>query len=135
VSADPRTIPELISALTADLASLVRKESELVRAEIAEKASEVTHAGLRGGVGAALLLGAFLVLLEAAVLALSRVMDPLWASIIVAVVVGGVGFILLRTAVAGIRPSRLAPERSTRQLSKDAQMISKDAQMIKEPSK
>ncbi|MBV8683891.1 MAG: phage holin family protein [Caulobacteraceae bacterium] len=123
MSADSRTIPDLIAALAADLGALVRKESELVRAEIAEKASEVTHAGMRVGVGAAFLLGSFLVLLAAAVLALSKAMDPLWASIIVAVVVGAAGFILLRTGSAGMKPSHLAPERSARQISKDAHMI------------
>ena len=123
MSADSRTIPELISALAAELGALVRKESELVRAEISEKAAEVTQAGMRAGVGAACLMGAFLVLLAAAVLALSKVMDPLWASIIVAAVVGAAGFILLRTSSAGMKPSHLAPERSARQLSKDAHMI------------
>lgn len=123
MSADPRSIPELISALASDLGNLVRKESELVRAEISEKASEVTQAGMRAGVGAALLMGAFLVLLAAAVLALSKVMDPLWASIIVAVVVGAAGFILLRKGASSMKPTHLAPERSARQLSKDAHMI------------
>jgi Flp pilus assembly protein TadB len=123
VSDDPRTIPELISALASDLGNLVRKESELVRAEIGEKASEVTQAGMRAGVGATFLLGAFLVLLAAAVLALSKVMDPLWASILVAAVVGAAGAVLLRMGTASMKPSHLTPERSARQLSKDAQMI------------
>ena len=120
---DHRTIPELVSALTADLANLVRKESELVRAEISEKISDATHAGAWMGVGAALLLGAFLVLLEALVLALSKMMDPLWASIIVAVVVGGAGFLLIRTALAKVRAANLAPDRSVRQIGKDARMV------------
>lgn len=120
---DYRTIPDLVSALTADLANLVRKESELVRAEISEKISDATHAGAWMGVGAALLLGAFLVLLEALVLALSKMMDPLWASIIVAVVVGGAGFLLIRTALAKVRPGNLAPDRSVRQIGKDARMV------------
>ena len=120
---DHRTIPDLLSALTADLANLVRKESELVRAEISEKISDATHAGAWMGVGAALLLGAFLVLLEALVLALSKMMDPLWASIIVAVVVGGAGFLLIRIALAKVRPGSLAPDRSVRQIGKDARMV------------
>jgi Putative Actinobacterial Holin-X, holin superfamily III len=120
---DQRTIPELVSALTADLANLVRKESELVRAEISEKISDATHAGAWMGVGVALLLGAFLVLLEALVLALSKMMDPLWASIVVAVVVGGAGFLLIRTTLAKVRPGNLAPDRSVRQIGKDARMV------------
>ena len=34
-----RTLPELVSTLTTDLATLVRKESELVRTEMGEKLS------------------------------------------------------------------------------------------------
>ena len=30
---DPRSLPELISAVTGDLANLMRKESELIRSE------------------------------------------------------------------------------------------------------
>lgn len=123
MTADTRTIPELLSALTSELANLVRKESELVRTEISEKVDQATHAGARIGVGAALLLGAFQVVLAALVLALSKVMDPLWASIIVAVVVGAAGFVLIRSAAAAIRPANLAPERSQRQLHKDARMV------------
>ena len=55
---DPRSLAELVSALTSELASLVRKESELVRTEIAEKASQTGRAGVQLGIGAALLLGA-----------------------------------------------------------------------------
>ncbi len=101
----------------------MRKESELVRAEVSEKISSAAHAGQQIGIGAALLLGAFLVLLEALVLALSKVMDPLLASIIVGVVVAGVGFVLIRGAVSKLKPSALAPERSARQLGKDAHLV------------
>ena len=36
-NAEGRTLPELVSQLTTDLATLVRKESELVRTELTEK--------------------------------------------------------------------------------------------------
>ena len=122
-NADPRSLPELFSSVTSELTDLMRKESELVRAEVSEKISSAAHAGQQIGVGAALLLGAFLVLLEALVLALSKVMDPLLASIIVGVVVAGVGFVLIRGAVSKLKPSALAPERSARQLGKDAHLV------------
>jgi len=120
---DPRSIPELISTLTGDLANLVRKESELVRAEVTEKIHQTAKAGQTLSIGAALLLGAFLVLLQALVLALSKVMDPLWASIVVGVTVGLVGFSLVRGAMKQVRPAELAPDRTARQLHKDAQFM------------
>jgi formate hydrogenlyase subunit 4 len=120
---DTRTLPELVSAVTGDLADLVRKESELVRTEVSEKISQAGHAAGQASIGAALLLGAFLVLLQALVLGLSKVMDPLWASLLVGVAVAVLGFVLVMGAIAKVKPARLQPDRTTRQLQKDAQMV------------
>lgn len=120
---DPRSIPELVASVTTELANLVRKEGELVRTEVAEKVQQAVRAGQKLSIGAALLLGAFLVLLQALVLALSELMDPLWASIVVGVVVGLIGFSLVRTGARQVRPRELAPDRARRQLQKDAEMM------------
>jgi hypothetical protein len=120
---DTRTLPELVSTLTGDLATLVRRESELVRTEVGEKLEQVTKAGMRIGIGAALLLGAALVLLQALVLALAHFMDPLWASLIVGIVVGAIGFVLVRGAASMVKPTELMPDRAARQLQKDAQFV------------
>ena len=125
---DPRSIPELVSALTSDLANLVRKESELVRTEVAEKIGHAAKAGQMLGVGSALMLGAFLVLLQAIVLALSKVMDPLWASLLVAIVVGLVGYSLIKGATKKVAPAELAPDRAARQIRKDAQFVKEQVQ-------
>ena len=125
---DTRSIPELISELTGDLATLVRKESELVRTEVAEKLAQTAKAGQQIGLGGALLIGAFLVLLQALVLALSKVMDPLWASTVVGLVVGLIGFGLIKSAARKITPAGLAPERSARQFQKDAQLVKEQVQ-------
>jgi len=128
MDADPRSIPELVSALTGDLADLVRKESELVRTEVTEKLAQTARAGQLIGIGGGLLLGAFLVLLQALVLALSKIMDPLWASVVVGLVVGLIGFSLIKTAAKKITPAGIAPERSARQLQKDAQLVKEQVQ-------
>lgn len=125
---DTRSIPELVGALTGDLATLVRKEGELARTEVTEKLQQAAKAGQTLSIGAALLLGAFLVLLQALVLALSKVMDPLWASIVVGLVVAGIGYGLIKSAVARMKPDQLAPGRSARQLQKDAQLVKDQVQ-------
>jgi xanthine/uracil permease len=122
-ASDPRSIPELLSTLTGDLADLVRKEGELVRTEVSEKIHQTAKAGQTLGIGAALLLGAFLVLLQALVLVLSKIMDPLWASLVVGVSVGLVGYSLIRAAMSRVHPQQLAPDRTARQLQKDAQFV------------
>lgn len=120
---DPRSIPQLISALTSDLATLVRKEGELIRTEVSEKLHQTTRAGGEIAAGGVLLLAALMVLLQALVLALSKVMDPLWASVIVGVAVAAAGYLLVKSGLKMMQPDHMRPERSTRQLQKDAQLV------------
>jgi uncharacterized membrane protein SpoIIM required for sporulation len=121
--ADSRSIPEIISAVTGDLANLVRKESELVRTEVSEKISDAAKAGVSMSIGAALLLGGFLCLIAALVLGLSHIMDPAWAALLVGVVAGLVGYTLVRGAAKKVQPAALTPDRATRQIHKDAQLV------------
>jgi len=120
---DSRSIPDVISDVARDLANLVRKESELVRTEVSEKIADAAKAGVSMSMGAALLLGGALCLLAAMVLALSHVMDPAWAALLVAVVAGLGGYTLVKGAAKKVQPSALAPDRATRQIQKDAQLV------------
>jgi hypothetical protein len=120
---DGRSLPDLVLGLTRDLAELVRKESELVRTEVSEKLATVGRAGAGLGIGAALLIGAFLLLLQAVVLALSKLMDPVWATILVGASAGLAGFLLVRSSAAKLSPAELTPDRSTRQLGKDLNLV------------
>ena len=118
-----RTIPELISMLTSDLATLVRKESELVRAELSEKLRAAGKAAGEIAAGGVLLLAALLVLLQALVGALALMIGAIWAALLVGVVVAILGFVLVRTGLKLMKPENLSPERTARQLQKDAQLV------------
>jgi pilus assembly protein TadC len=118
-----RSIADLIGQLTGDLAGLVRKESELIRAELTEKLSRAVKAIGDIAAGGLLLVAALLVLLQALVIALSKFMDPLWASLIVGVGVAAVGYVLVRMGMKAISPDGLKPDRSARQLKKDADLV------------
>lgn len=120
---DPRSLPQLVADLTHDLSTLVRKESELVRVEFKENLQQVARGGAKLAVGAVLLLAALMVLLQTLVLGLSKVMDPVWASLLVGVVVAVVGFVLLRNGAQSAQPSNLRPDRAANQLKKDAQLV------------
>jgi len=120
---DPRTLPELVSQLTTDLATLVRKESELVRTELGEKISVAGKAAGEIAAGGLLMIAALLVLLQALVLALSKVMDPLWASLLVGGGVAALGYVLVRAGMKMLKPENLTPDRSARQLQKDAELM------------
>lgn len=120
---EAKGLTDLIAQLGGDLAALVRKESELVRAELTEKASSMGKAVGDIAAGGLLMVAALLVLLQALVLALSKIMDPIWASLLVGVIVAAVGFMLVRAGMKMMSLDGLKPNRTTRQLKKDAQLM------------
>lgn len=120
---DPRSLPQLLADLTHDLSTLVRKESELVRVEFKENLQQVARGGAKVAVGAVLLLAAVMILLQTLVLGLSKIMDPVWASLLVGVVVAIVGFVLLRNGARSASPAVLRPDKAATQLKKDAQFV------------
>jgi xanthine/uracil permease len=117
--ADARTFPQLLGDLTSDLTSLLRKESELVRAEFGEKVSLLGKAGGEIAGGAICLLAALMVLLQALSIALSKYMDAAWASLLVGVVIALIGLVLVRAGAKMASPDGLRPDRSIRQVEKD----------------
>lgn len=119
----PQSTVDLIGQLTGDLATLVRKEAELVRAETSEKLRLVGKAVADVAAGGLLLMAALLVLLQALVLALSKVMDPTWASLLVGLGVAGVGYMLVRMGLKAMSMDALKPDRAARQLKKDAELM------------
>ena len=119
-------LADLVGQLGVDLAGLVRKESELIRAELTEKVSAAGKAVADIAAGGLLLVAALLVLLQALVLALAKVMDPLWASLLVGLGVAAVGYLLVRAGKKALSPDALKPDRTARQLRKDAELIKGD---------
>lgn len=116
-------VADLLGQLGGEIAGLVRKEVELAKVEVSEKVSTVGKAAADIAAGGLLMVAALLVLLQALVLALSKLMDPIWASLLVGVVVAGVGYMLLRIGMKMLSMKGLAPDRSARQLKKDAELI------------
>ena len=62
-----RSVPDLLGDLVNQTTTLVRKEVQLARAELGEKVSVVGAAGMSLGIGAALLLGALIALIQGAI--------------------------------------------------------------------
>lgn len=116
-------VADLLGQLGGDITALVRKEAELARAEVSEKLNAAGKAVTDIAAGGLLLVAALLVLLQALVLALSKIMDPIWAALLVGLVVAAVGYLLLRAGMKAISLKGLAPDRSARQLKKDAELM------------
>lgn len=119
---ETRSLPQLLGDLSSDLTGLLRKESELVRAEVSEKLAQLVKASGEMAAGAICLMVALLILLQAVVIALAKVVGAGWASLIVGTAVAVLGLILVRAGAKSAAPRQLTPERSLRQVEKDAQL-------------
>jgi hypothetical protein len=132
--ADPRSVPQLLSDLARELTTLFKKEGQLIRAELSEKANKLQVGIGSAAAGAIMLLVALNVLAGALVVAIARIgadtADPAiqnsgigigWASLIVGVVLAAIGAFLVRKGVSDM--SDLTPERTVNQVSQDANFV------------
>lgn len=118
----PRSVPEIISDLFGQLSTLVRKETLLARTEVSENVATVGRGlGLIIG-GAVLLIPAIVILLQAGVAALISTYGwaPYWSALLVGGVVLILGLILLSVGMGRLRIANLLPNRTVRQLQRDA---------------
>jgi hypothetical protein len=117
------SVGQLISDISDDLSKLFRQEVELAKAEVREEAKKAGKAaGMLGAAGFAGYMVALLVTL-AVVAALSNVMDPGWAALIVAVVWAVVGVVLYATGRQRLRTVSPVPRQTVETLKEDAQWL------------
>jgi hypothetical protein len=118
---DDRSLGELFSELSAETSRLVRKEVELATTEMTAKARTAgVHVAIAAS-GAALAHAALLVLLAAIVVGLSQLgVAPALAAVIVAVVVGVLGFVLIQMGVSRLRATPVVPTHTVQSLKEDA---------------
>jgi Putative Actinobacterial Holin-X, holin superfamily III len=122
---DERGIGDLFSDLANETGTLIRQEVALAQAELTQKATDagknVASLAIGGFVGYA----AFLALLAAIIAGLSYLM-PVWVSaLIVALVVGGVGYYLINSAITNFKKADLAPRETVTTLKEDAKWLKK----------
>lgn len=127
-----RSLPDIFSDLVAQFTTLVQKEAQLARAEISESIGKAT-----GGIsfvigGSVLLIPALVVLLNAAVAAITERghLAPYWSALIVGGIVLILGLVLLAIGSNRLRPSHMIPNRTIHQFQRDAS-VAKD--QFKEP--
>jgi hypothetical protein len=124
-TSDPRSVPQLLSDLARDLTTLLRKEGQLIRAELSEKVTKIQVGAGSALAGAIVLLVALNVLAAALVVAISKIGEPDlgggWAALIVGVILAVIGAILVKKGTDSM--SNLTPERSVNQVSQDANLV------------
>jgi len=117
-----RSLPDIFSDLVAQFTSLLQKEGQLARAELSENIGKAAM-GLGFVIGGAvLLIPALVVLLDAAVVAITERghLAPYWSALIVGGAVLILGLVLLAFGTSRLRPSNMLPTRTMQQLQRDA---------------
>lgn len=119
-----RNVSELFASLVEHLSRLFRKEVQLARAEATEKMQQATGALASIAIGGAVLLAALIVLLHSAVAWLVVLgLEVQWSTLVVALVVGLVGFLLLQRGTKNLKASNLTPRRTLEQVQHDAHTV------------
>jgi xanthosine utilization system XapX-like protein len=122
MQSDSRSLGDLFSDLSREIATIVRKEIELARTELSGKMSRIgAHAGVIAA-GGVLALGGFLTLLAGIVLVLVRLGMPAWgASLLVGFIVALVGGMMAQAALKQLRSVDLTPHRTIRTMKENVQ--------------
>lgn len=120
-----RSVADLLGDLVDQTTTLVRKEVQLARAELSEKVGQVAGAAISLGAGMVLFIGALIALVQAAIAALVEYagLSATISALIVAAVIGLVGFLVLRGGLATLKSFSITPDRTAAQLSRDAEVV------------
>ncbi|MCW8086671.1 phage holin family protein [Sabulicella glaciei] len=120
-----RSVADLLGDLVDQTTTLVRKEVQLARAELGEKAGQVSSAVISLGAGMVLAIGALIALTQAAIAALVEYagLSATVSALIVAAVLALIGFLVVRGGIATLRSFNITPDRTATQLSRDAQVV------------
>ena len=115
-----RPIVSLMTHVASDLGYLVQTEFRLAKAEMAEKLSAASNAGVYLAVGAVVALGGFIVLLfDIAHWITVAGLAYEWSLLIVAVVTLAIGAALAMAGVSRLKGSAFVPERTLGQVRED----------------
>jgi hypothetical protein len=121
---DERTLGEMFAELSRETRTLVQQELRLAKTELGEKASRMGKgAGLIVG-GGLIAYGGLLAMIAAMVLIMIALGVPPWAAALVGgVIAAGIGYLLIRSGLAALKPQELTPQKTIDTLKEDAQWL------------
>ena len=118
-----RPIPEIFTDLVGQVTTLVRKEGQLARAEISQKATRALTGMAMILLGSVLLIPALVILLQAAIMGLiDNGTDPTAAALIVGGAALLIGMVIGLIGWSWVKPTSLVPDKTIDQLKRDAQV-------------
>ena len=127
-NADDRTVGQMFAELSRETRTLIQQEVLLAKTELSEKATKMAQgAGMIVG-GSLIAYGGLLAVLAAIVLVLIAFGLPPWIS---ALLGGGlaasIGYLLVRSGLAALKPQELMPRKTIETLKEDAQWVKAQA--------
>jgi len=121
---EDRSTPALMGDLIESVSQLVRKEIQLFRAEMGEKATKVMVAAGSILAAAVLAITALNVFAAAVVAALTNAgVSAAWSAVIVGGVLAVIAFVMASRGINNLKAGSLALERTVRAASRDATMV------------
>jgi Putative Actinobacterial Holin-X, holin superfamily III len=124
MASDNRTLVEMFAELSREIRTLVQQEIRLARIELTEKASKLGKSVSFVIGGGVIAYAGFLAIVAALVLAFIAMGLPAWAgALLVGIMLAGIGYLLFRSGLAGLRPQELKPLQTIETLKEDAQWL------------
>lgn len=119
-----RSVLDLFPRLVDNMSFLFRKEIELAKAEMSEKAGQIGAGAAKAAIGGVLMIPALVVLLWSIVAWLETFDIPVrWGTLIVGIVVALIGFVLLKSGMNTASTANLTPRRTANQLQRDVAVV------------
>ncbi len=119
-SLENKPLGDLFSDLASDMSNLVRQEVTLAKVEITQKAK---HVGRNVGylvVGGAIAYAALLAVIAAIIMLLAKVLPDWGATLLVGILVAGIGWLLIGKALSALQQTDMTPRETVETLKEDA---------------
>lgn len=116
-----RSVPEVLQDIVRNLQEIIRSEFRLAKTEIKEEASKARKPSMAIGLGALLAIYAVGILLLAIFYALSTVVAPWLAALIVGVVVLALSGAFITTGTKRLKEVRAVPEKTIESVKENLQ--------------
>ena len=125
---DDRSLGQMFADLSRETRTLIQQEIQLARTELTEKAMRMAKGAALIVGGGLLAYGGLLAIVAAVVLALIAFGLPAWAGALLGgILIAGVGYLLIRSGLAALRPQALTPRQTIETLKEDAEWIKSQA--------
>ena len=121
MSADDKSLGELVTRVSENASLLIREEIELAKAEIEQKLKRIARGAVAGSVAAVFLLFALIYLLESAAWGIADAVDTIWLGFLI--VGGALVLFAILGALFAIRSLRSGTPPTPDQAIEEARLI------------